>query len=273
MVVRTLFLSAVVATLGYADTFSSYCTIIQGGVVTASNNFSTLLPEGPGAACPDVDFFGNALGDVSDYTHFIFSAAVIDPEPLEPYGAVWVGRLHISIGAYAQIPPELVVPFGSTVFFGQTLEMSKTQTFTIAQPTATSARFATLPELHPFVEWSDSNFGLDGIDSRPGGFNSLSTQIITPRVIEYGVPFDVTAIVRLSGDWQAYDFGQRSIFSYQDLSAFGALTPVPEPSGFLSASQRSARRLTCIENPAGEDTGNSLKVKGAFEAFEDYCES
>ena len=63
MVVRTLFLSAVVATLGYTDTFSSYCTIIQGGVVTAANTFSTLLPEGPGAACPDVDFFENGFGD------------------------------------------------------------------------------------------------------------------------------------------------------------------------------------------------------------------
>ena len=71
MVVRTLFLSAVVVTLGYADSFSSYCTITQGGVVIASNSFSTLLPEGPGAACPDVNF-RNAFGDtVNDYTHFI----------------------------------------------------------------------------------------------------------------------------------------------------------------------------------------------------------
>ena len=138
----------------------------------------------------------------SDYTHFIFSAGSYDPEPLEPYGAVYA-NLHVSIGAHAHIPPELVTDPSNTVFFGQKLEISKTQTLTIHQPTATSARFAILPELRTRLDWSDTNYGVDGITFRPGGFNSLSTQIIAPRVIEYGVPFDVTAIARLGGDWEA----------------------------------------------------------------------
>ena len=122
------------------------------------------------------------------------------------------------------------------MFFGQQFETSETQTLTLAQPTTTSARFATLPGLGLFTEYQDSNAGIDGVEFRLGGSNSRSTQIIAPRVIEYGVPFNVTAIARLSGDWEATYLlpnPVHSILNYADQSAFAELTPVPEPSGFL----------------------------------------
>ena len=53
---------------------------------------------------------------------------------------------------------------------------------------------------------------------------------------------------------------QRSIFNYLDLTVdLVELTPFLSPLVFFSASQRSARRLTCIENPAGEGV-ESLRV-------------